>query len=73
MIGERDLANGFDMIVERRRPVHRIDRRDHDADAIKAGQHRIGQERLNERRGIGKPRRLDHHMIEARNFPNSRA
>ena len=43
MVGERDLAHGFDMIVERAWAVHRVDGRDHDADAIEPGQHRIGQ------------------------------
>ena len=68
MIGERHLPHGFDMLIERAGAVHRIDGRDHGADAVKPGQRRIGQERLNQRRRIGKPRCLDHHVIEARNL-----
>ena len=41
MIGERHLAHGLDVIVERARAVHRIDGRDHTADAIEPGQRQI--------------------------------
>ena len=67
MVGERDLPHRLDMLIERPRPVHRIERRHHRADAIEPGERRVGEEGLDQRRGIGEPRGLDHDMIETRN------
>ena len=44
MIGQRDLAHGLDVIVERPRAVYGIDRRDDGADAIQPGERRVRQE-----------------------------
>ena len=67
-IGDRDLLDGFRMGVERRKAVDGVDGGEHAVDAIGGRQPRLGHQRVQDRRGIGKPRRLDHDAPEVRQF-----
>ena len=58
-VGDGDLLHRFDMAVERRFAVHRVDQRDDAVETIGLHQRRMAHDRLQHRRRVGKAGRFD--------------
>ena len=63
-VGDRHLFDRLAMRVERRHPRRGIDRREHRVEPVQRFEPRIGDQRVQDRRGVGEPGRLDHHAVE---------
>ena len=59
-VGERDLADAFSVRTQCRNPVHRVDQRRHAGEPEPRREVRVGEKRVQNGRGFGERRRLEH-------------
>ena len=67
-VGDGGLLHRLLVIVERAGAVDAVDRGHHAVEPVARGEQGIGHQRVQDGRGIGQPRGLDHHALERRHL-----
>ena len=67
-VGDGGLLHRLLVVVERAGAVHAVDRGHHAVEAVARGEQRIGHQRVQDGRGVGQARGLDHHALEVAHF-----
>src|SRR5262249_60364038 len=68
-VGDGNLLYRFGLALKGAEAVYRIDGRDHTGKRETLAEPRIAHQRVQDRGGIGKPARLDHHALERLDAP----